>query len=78
MIVFGLASASPNCFCDILKDGDETLAADDQKVRAQQLLRRALKDLELAARLLDLQDAAVIQRLRSASREVKIAESQLR
>jgi len=76
--MFGLASASPNCFCDILKDGDETLATDDQKVRAQQLLRRALKDLELAARLLDPEDAAVIQRLRRASREVKVADSQLR
>jgi len=76
--MFGLASASPNCFCDILKDGDETLAADDQKVRAQRLLQKALKDLELAARLLDPQDTAVIQRLRRASREVKVADSQLR
>ena len=54
------------------------MATDDQKIRAQQLLRRALKDLDLAARLLDPQDAAVIQRLRRASREVKVAESQLR
>jgi len=76
--MFGLASASLNCFCDILKDGDETLAADDQKVRAQRLLQKALKDLELAARLLDPQDAAVIQRLRRASRDVKVAEAQLR
>ena len=54
------------------------LAKDDQKIMAQQLLRKVLKDLEVAARLLDPQDAAVIQRLRSASREVKRAEGQLR
>ena len=54
------------------------MATDDQKLRAQQLLRRALKDLELASRLLDLQDSGVLQRLRSASRDVKIAEAQLR
>jgi len=54
------------------------LATDDQKVRAQQLLRRALKDLETAARLLDPTEADVLQRLRSASREVKRAEAQLR
>ena len=54
------------------------LAKDDQKLMAQQILRKVLKDLETAARLLDLQDAAVIQRLRSASREVKRAEGQLR
>jgi hypothetical protein len=54
------------------------LATDDQKLRAQQLLRRALKDLELASRLLDMQEASVLQRLRSASRDVKIAEAQLR
>jgi len=54
------------------------LATDDQKLRAQQLLRRALKDLETAARLLDQQEVGVIQRLRSASRDVKQAEAQLR
>jgi hypothetical protein len=54
------------------------LATDDQKLRAQQLLRRALKDIELASRLLDPQEAAVLQRLRSASRDVKVAEAQLR
>ena len=54
------------------------LATDDQKLRAQQLLRRALKDLETAARLLDPQEVGVIQRLRSASRDVKQAEAQLR
>lgn len=54
------------------------MATDDQKLRAQQLLRRALKDLETAARLLDPQEATVLQRLRSASREVKRAEEHLR
>ena len=54
------------------------MVTDDQKIRAQQLLRRALKDLELAARLLDPQEAGVIQRIRSASRDVKVAEAQLR
>ncbi len=54
------------------------MATDDQKIRAQQLLRRALKDLEAAARLLDPAEANVLQRLRSASREVKRAEAQLR
>jgi hypothetical protein len=54
------------------------LATDDQKLRAQQLLRRALKDLELVSRLLDTQEAGVLQRVRSASRDVKIAEAQLR
>jgi hypothetical protein len=54
------------------------LATDDHKLRAQQLLRRALKDLELASRLLDIQEANVLQRIRGASRDVKIAEAQLR
>ena len=54
------------------------MATDDQKIRAQQLLRRALKDLDLAARLLDPQELGVLQRLRSASRDVKVAEAQLR
>jgi len=54
------------------------LATDDHKLRAQQLLRRALKDLELASRLLDMQEANVLQRIRGASRDVKIAEAQLR
>lgn len=60
-----------------MKDGAK-LVTDDQKLRAQQLLRRALKDLETAARLLDPQEVGVIQRLRSASRDVKQAEAQLR
>jgi hypothetical protein len=51
---------------------------DDQKARAQQLLRRALKDLELAVRLLDQPETGVLQKLRSASRDIKIAEAQLR
>jgi hypothetical protein len=54
------------------------LSTNDQKLRAQQLLRRALKDLELASRLLDPEELAVLQRLRSASRDVKVAEAQLR
>jgi len=54
------------------------LAADDQKLMAQQLLRRVLRDLKAAARLLDKQDAVVLQRLQSATREVKRAGDQLR
>jgi len=56
----------------------EILAADDQKIRAQQLIRRALKDLEVATKLLDASEVDVIHRLRNASREVKRAEAQLR
>jgi hypothetical protein len=54
------------------------LATDDQKLIARQLLRKVLKDLDAVARLLDPQDAVVIQRLRSASREVKRADEQMR
>jgi hypothetical protein len=54
------------------------LTKDDQKLMVQQLLRKVLKDLETAARLLDPQEVGVIQRLRSASREVKRADGQLR
>lgn len=54
------------------------MANDNQKIVVQQLLRKVLRDLETAARLLDTQDAVVIQRLRSASREVKRADGQLR
>jgi hypothetical protein len=42
------------------------------------ILRKVQKDLELASRLLDTQDVAVLQRLRSALRDVKTAEVQLR
>jgi hypothetical protein len=54
------------------------LDAGDQKIRAQMILRKVQKDLELASRLLDTQDVAVLQRLRSALRDVKTAEVQLR
>jgi hypothetical protein len=53
------------------------LDSDNQKLRARVLIRRALKDLEHAARLLDPENVAALQRLRSASRDVKRAEGDL-
>lgn len=54
------------------------MATDDHKLRAQALIRRARKDLEAASRLLDPEHVAMTQRLRSALRDVKRVEGELR
>jgi len=51
---------------------------DNRRMMARALVRKALKELEGAARLLDTEDTVVIQRLRSASRDAKRAEADLR
>lgn len=79
IIIFGPASVGPNCFWFILKTREGApLPDDNQKIVAQQLLRKVLRDLEKAARLLDPSEVTVLQRLRSASLDVKRAEVQLR
>ena len=54
------------------------MSSNDQKANAQRLLKRALKDIITAARLLDSEDALVLHRLRNLTRDIKIAEVQLR
>jgi hypothetical protein len=54
------------------------LSSNDQKANAQRLLKRALKDIIIAAKLLDAEDILVLRRLRNLTRDIKIAEAQLR
>lgn len=50
----------------------------DQKDLVQHMMRGILKDIERITRLLDPEDAIVIQRLRMATHEIKVARSQLK
>lgn len=54
------------------------LSNKTQNIRSQQLLRRALKDIETAMKLLDFEEVLAISRLRSAIKDVKVAEAQIR
>lgn len=54
------------------------MSKPEQKIRSQQLLRRAIKDIDVAMKLLDNEDVIALSRLRSALKDVKIAEGQLR
>lgn len=54
------------------------LSKPEQKIRSQQLLRRVIKDIDVAMKLLDNEDVIALSRLRSALKDVKIAEGQLR
>jgi hypothetical protein len=54
------------------------LSNKTQNIRSQQLLRRALKDIETAMKLLDFDEVLAISRLRNAIKDVKVAEAQIR
>ena len=54
------------------------MSNQEQKIRSQQILRKVIKDIESVMRLLDTEDAVSIIRLRSAVKDVKIAEGELR
>jgi hypothetical protein len=41
-------------------------------------LRRALKDVETVMKLLDLEEILALSRLRSAIKDIKVAEAQIR
>jgi len=55
-----------------------SLSNKTQNIRSQQLLRRALKDVETAMKLLDLEEILALSRLRSAIKDIKVAEAQIR
>ena len=54
------------------------LSKQEYKTRSQQLLRRAIKDIDVAMKLLDAEEVIALSRLRSALKDVKIAEGKLR
>ena len=55
-----------------------SLSNKTQNIRSQQLLRRALKDVETVMKLLDLEEILALSRLRSAIKDIKVAEAQIR
>lgn len=50
----------------------------DQKDMVNYMLRGMLKDIERVMRMLDPEDALVIQRLRSATHDIKMARAQIK